>query len=86
MTTSSNAQNESKNDNGKENCYIVRDENTLGYITGTQKPGQNPIRFVVMAVNVEAGGDPTLIDRETVATDYRPATKADEDTFNIHLF
>lgn len=72
--------------NGKENRYIVRDENTLGYITGTQKPGQNPIRFVVMAVNVEAGGDPTLIDRETIATDYRPATKADEDTFNIHLF
>lgn len=71
---------------GKENRYIVRGENTLGYITGTQKPGQTPVGFVVLAVNVEAGGDPTLINRETVATDYRPATREDENTFNIHLF
>ena len=71
---------------GKENRYIVRGENTLGYITGTQKPGQTPVCFVVMAVNVEAGGDPTLIDRETIATDYRPATKEDEDVFKVRIF
>ena len=77
---------EPSGEGGKINRYIVAGGNTLGYITGTQEPGKKPVSFVVMAVNVEAGGDPTLIDRETVATDYRPATREDENTFNIHLF
>lgn len=73
-------------DGGENYRYIVAGGNTLGYITGTQKPGQNPVNFVVIAVNVEAGGDPTLIDRETIATDYRPATKEDENVFKVRIF
>lgn len=65
--------------------YIVRDENTLGYTIGEPSDGK-PVRMVVMRVDIMAGGDPTLIDRETLAINYREATKEDEERFKIHLF
>lgn len=65
--------------------YIVRDENTLGYTIGEPSDGK-PVGMVVMRVDIMAGGDPTLIDRDTLAINYREATKEDEERFKIHLF
>lgn len=65
--------------------YIVEKERELGYTIG--EPSENkPVSMVVIAVDVKNGGDPTLIDRSTLATDYREATKDDEKRFNVKIF
>ena len=64
--------------------YIVKDENTLGYTIGTIRENK-PVTMVVMRVDVEAGGDPLLIDRTTCAVNYREATKEDEERFQVIL-
>ena len=62
--------------------YIVERERLLGYTIG--KPSRFA-RMVVMRVDVENGGDSTLIDREVLASNYREATKEDEERFSIKL-
>lgn len=64
--------------------YIVKDENTLGYTIGMIRENK-PVSMVVMRVDVEAGGDPLLIDRTTCAVNYREATKEDEERFKVIL-
>ena len=65
--------------------YIVRDENTLGYTIGSTE--SKNLSIVVMAVDYMSGGDPTLIDHETLAAEgtWREATKEDEERFKVHL-
>lgn len=66
--------------------YIVKDENTLGYTVGEAVFGKT-VLFIVMAVDYMKGGEPTMIDRESVAVagSYRKATKADEERFKVRL-
>jgi len=64
--------------------YIVADENKLGYTIG--KPSKKIARMVVMAVDYIKGGDPTLIDRETLAINFREATLEDEQKFKVRIF
>ena len=63
--------------------YIVESENLLGYVIGETNKITGYVGMVVMAVDVEKGGEPTMIDREVLATDYRAATKADFERFGI---
>ena len=64
--------------------YIVKDENTLGYTLGNVIENK-PVRIEVMSVDVLKGGDPLLINRTTMADNWRPATKEDEDRFRCFL-
>ena len=63
--------------------YIVENENLLGYVTGKPDKAAKVVSMVVMRADVEKGGDPTLVDRKTVATNYRNATKEDFENFGI---
>lgn len=66
--------------------YIVKDENTLGYII-REYPTTKNVVLVVLAVDVAAGGDPLLLNRPTIAApgSYRYATKEDGDKFMIKI-
>lgn len=63
--------------------YIVDNENLFGYVVDEPNKVTGYVGMVVMAVDVEKGGDPTLIDRVVVAADYREATKEDFKHFRI---
>lgn len=68
--------------------YIVENENLLGYVTDKSvylwsDKAAKVVSMVVMRADVEKGGDPTLVDRKTVATNYRNATKEDFENFGI---
>jgi len=63
--------------------YIVKDERELGYVLGINENGF--ARMEVMAVDVINGGDPVKIGRTTCATNYREATKEDEERFSYNL-
>ena len=64
--------------------YCIHNENTFGYpLSSTDAPF---FEMVVMRVNVEHGGDPTLIDRTVLVNreNARPAFEEDYDKFRIH--
>jgi len=64
--------------------YIVEKERLLGYTIGN--PNENGfVRMSVLSVDVTKGGDPLLLHRTTLATDYREATKEDEERFLYKL-
>lgn len=64
--------------------YIVEKERLLGYTIGEQSDNK-PVSMLVMVADVEQGGDPLLINRVTLAVDYRKATKEDEERFKVRL-
>ena len=66
--------------------YIVVEENTLGYTIGNAEFGKT-VRFIVMAVDYMKGGEPTMLEKESVAVagTYRLATKDDEERFMVRL-
>lgn len=68
--------------------YIVADENKLGYVIGTPSENGSGMCMVVMAVDVMAGGDPNLINRDTYVSwgNVRKPTPEDEEKFNVRLF
>ena len=59
--------------------YIVDKENALGYVVGGRLGSF--VRMVVVAVDYMRGGDPLLIGRSTLASDYREATEEDARRF-----
>ena len=63
--------------------YIVESENLFGYVIGEPNKITGYVGMVVMAVDVEKGGESTMIDREVLATNYREATKEDFENFGI---
>lgn len=65
--------------------YIVADENKLGYLIGQPSESSVGVRYVVMAVDYMAGGEPSLIDRNTfvLKKNIRPAIKADGLRFGV---
>lgn len=63
--------------------YIVESENLFGYVIGEPNKTTGYVGMVVMAVDVEKGGEPTMIDREVLATAYREATKEDFEHFGV---
>lgn len=62
--------------------YIVENENTLGYTIGNVG---KIARMAVMAVDVANGGDPLLIDKTIVATNFREANEKDQERFGVVL-
>ena len=65
--------------------YIVHNDNTFGYpISDSSKQF---FRLIVMAVDVEKGGDPTLIDREVLCNreNAREATAQDAERFKVRI-
>lgn len=62
--------------------YIVENENTIGYTIGNVG---KITRMAVMAVDVSNGGDPLLIDKTIVATNFREATEKDQERFGVVL-
>ena len=63
--------------------YVIANENTLGYITG---PENSPFATItVLAVKVEKGGDPLLLNNTTFIrkSETRQATDADFNYFGI---
>ena len=67
-----------------DSTYIVEDNNLFGYTLSEPKDNK-PTSMVVMAADIEKGGEPTLIGRTTLATDYRQATEEDASRFGVNI-
>lgn len=70
-----------------ENRYFVLNENTLGYLVRGHNDAAMPfVTLCVMAVKVDKGGDPLLLDRTTIAhkDKSRPATWEDFKEFGLY--
>lgn len=69
---------------------VVAKENTLGFVTHIydHPDGTKSYSIIVCAVDYMKGGDPLLIDRETLYSDkeVRKARPGDDKTFNVNLF
>lgn len=67
----------------EKTIFVVLNENTFGY--ALERTDKLFFRMVVMAVDVPKGGDPTLLDRTTLASrdKSRQARKQDFERFKI---
>ena len=67
--------------------WIVADDNKIGYVIGNPTGDGVGIRMAVVAVDVENGGDPNLVNRSTSALrkNIRKATTSDEMRFRVRI-